>query len=101
MTFVGVLGGGIKSITREDRAVRELEKPIGRVWRRMRFQRFLSALVWCWAATLAVFAVVLAVEKVTNRTLPGPDWLPSAVAGGVGLVAAAVVALLTGTRRDD
>jgi hypothetical protein len=82
-------------------AVRELEKPIGRVWRRMRFQRFLSALVWCWGVTLALVAITLLVEKLTNRALPGPDWLPFAIAGGVGLVAAGLIAALWGPSRVD
>ncbi len=81
--------------------MRELEQPIGRVWRRMRFQRFLTALVWCWGATLAIVAVALAVEKVTHRTIPGPDWLPFAVAGGVGLLLAAAIALMGGASRVD
>jgi hypothetical protein len=80
--------------------VRELDRPIGRVWRRMRFQRFLGALVWCWAVGLALVAVVLAVEKL-GRPLPGADWLPFAVAGGVGLAFAALIALLTGPSRVD
>ena len=81
--------------------MRELERPIGRVWRRMRFQRFLTALVWCWGAALAVVAVALAIEKVGGRALPGPAWLPFAIAGGVGLVAAALIALLEGPSRVD
>jgi len=81
--------------------VRELEKPIGRVWRRLRFQRFLSALVWCWGVGLAVLAVALAAEKLSHRTIPGPDWLPFAVAGGVGLVVAAVIAAVGGASRVD
>jgi hypothetical protein len=87
--------------TREGLAVGELEKPIGRVWRRMRFQRFLSALVWCWAATLAVTAGVLAAEKLARFDLPGPDWAPFAIAAGLGLVAAATVACLGGPTRID
>ena len=79
----------------------ELETPIGRVWRRMRFQRFLSALTWCWCATLALVAVALVVEKLSHRALAGPGWVPFAVAGGVGLVAAALVALVSGPSRVD
>lgn len=86
---------------KEGRAVRDLERPIGRVWRRMRFQRFLSALVWCWGAGLALVAIGLAVEKLTNRAIPGPDWLPFAVAGGLGLLVAAVVAAVSGPSRID
>jgi hypothetical protein len=81
--------------------VRELEKPIGRVWRRMRFQRFLSALVWCWVVTLAAVAVALTVEKLTERSLPGPDWWPFAAAAGLGLVVAAVIAVVSGPSRID
>jgi len=80
--------------------VRELEKPIGRVWRRMRFQRFLSALVWCWGAGLAVVAVAIAVEKL-SRPLHVHPWLPFALAGGIGLLVAACIALLTGPNRVD
>ena len=79
----------------------ELDRPIGRVWRRLRFQRFLAALVWCWAGGLAVVALALAVERVTNRVIPGPDWALFALAGGVGLVMAAVVAALSGPSRID
>jgi hypothetical protein len=81
--------------------MRELEQPIGRVWRRMRFQRFLTALVWCLGVALALVAVALAVEKLTDRALPGPDWLPFAVAGVLGLIVAALVALLSGASRVD
>jgi hypothetical protein len=86
---------------KEGRTVRDLERPIGRVWRRMRFQRFLSALVWCWGAGLALVAIGLAVEKLTNRAIPGPDWLPFAVAGGLGLLVSAVVAAVSGPSRID
>lgn len=82
-------------------AVRELQKPIGRVWRRMRFQRFLSALVWCWGATLLIVAIVIAVEKFTNRPLPGEAWLPFAIAGGVGVLLAALIAAMSGPSRVD
>lgn len=81
--------------------MREFDKPIGRVWRRLRFQRFLAALVWCWGAALVGAAVAIAVEKLLHRPLPGPDWIAFALAGGVGLVAAAVIALMTGPSRLD
>jgi hypothetical protein len=81
--------------------VNELEKPIGRVWRRLRFQRFLSALVWCWGAALLVVVIALAVEKFANRPLPGADWVPFAIAGGVGLFVAALIAVLSGPSRID
>jgi hypothetical protein len=105
--------------------LRELEKPIGRVWRRMRLQRFLSALVWCWVATLALAAVAIAAQKAVDllelirhpslagtaltmigdtlyRDLwAGATWWPFAIAGGAGLVVAALVALTTGPSRVD
>ena len=68
--------------------MRELEKPVARVFRRLRYQRFLSALVWSLAMALAIVAGVIAGEKLLNRSLPGPDWVPFAVAGGLGLLAA-------------
>ena len=81
--------------------MRELEKPIGRVWRRLRFQRFLAAVVWCWGATLAIVAVAIAVEKLLHRPLPGPDWVPFAIAGIVGMVVAALIAMVSGPSRID
>jgi hypothetical protein len=81
--------------------VRELDKPIGRVWRRMRFQRFLAAVVWSLGGTLLILAVVLAASKGLSRPLPGPAWAPFAVAAGVGLVVAGLVALFTGASRVD
>jgi hypothetical protein len=81
--------------------VRELEKPIGRVWRRLRFQRFLAALLWSWTGAFALAAVWLAVEKGLGYPLPGRDWLPPAIAGGAGLVIALLVAVLSGPSRVD
>lgn len=81
--------------------MRELEKPVARVFRRLRGQRFLSAMVWSWAIGLAIVSAVIAGEKLLNRTLPGPDWMPFAVAGGLGVLAAGLVALLSGPSRMD
>ncbi|MGE3820839.1 MAG: hypothetical protein AB7I30_15605 [Isosphaeraceae bacterium] len=81
--------------------MRELEGPIGRVWRRLRFQRFLSALVWCWAGTLGVVAVANAAAWLSSQTLPGPTWMPFAISGGLGIVAAALIALVSGPSRVD
>jgi hypothetical protein len=81
--------------------MRELERPVARVFRRLRYQRFLSALVWSWALMLAIVAGVIAGEKLLNRSLPGPDWVPFAVAAGVGLLFAAGFSLLTGPSRLD
>ena len=79
----------------------DLQKPVARVFRRLRYQRFLTALVWSWAMTLAIVACLIAAEKLLNRTLPGPSWVPFAVAAGVGLVIAAVFSLATGPSRLD
>ncbi len=81
--------------------MQELEKPIGRVWRRMRFQRFLSALVWCWGVTLLLAAVAIAAEKLMHRPLPGADWWPFAIAGGLGVLVAGLIAAFTGASRVD
>lgn len=81
--------------------MREFDKPIGRVWRRMRIQRFMAALVWCWGASLLLTAVVIAVEKYAHRPIPGADWVPFAVAGVFGLVVAGLIAALTGASRVD
>jgi hypothetical protein len=81
--------------------VRELEKPVARVFRRLRSQRFLAALVWSWAVGLALVAGLIAAEKVLNRTVPGPEWAPFAVAGLIGMAVAAGVALFTGPSRLD
>ena len=81
--------------------MRELDRPIGRVWRRLRFQRFLSALVWCWAAGLALVAVTVAVGKFGAARVPGADWWPFAIAGGAGLIVAALIAACTGPSRVD
>jgi hypothetical protein len=80
--------------------MRELDRPIGQVWRRLRIRRFLTALVWCTAMTLALAAVAIAVGKFT-RPLPGPAWLPLAVALGLGVVGALTVALFGGPSRVD
>jgi hypothetical protein len=79
--------------------MRELEKPVARVFRRLRYQRFLTTLVWAWALALALVAGVIGGEKLLNRGLPGPTWAPFAVAGVVGVVIAAGVSLLSGPSR--
>ncbi len=81
--------------------MREFDKAIGRAWRRMRMQRFLTALVWCWGAGLAIVAGVIAYEKIADKNLPGASWIPFAVAGGIGLVASALIAIFTGPSRVD
>lgn len=81
--------------------MQELDKPIGRVWRRMRFQRFLSALVWSWAVALALVAVAISFEQWIDRALPGPNWAGFALAIGLGLVVAGVIAVFSGPNRVD
>ncbi|MDR3621082.1 MAG: hypothetical protein P4L85_17150 [Paludisphaera borealis] len=81
--------------------LRELEKPVARVFRRLRFQRFVTAGVWSWTGALLVVAVVLGVFKVLNRPLPCAEWVPFAVAAGVGVVIAALVAVFSGPSRLD
>ena len=81
--------------------MRELERPVARVFRRLRYQRFLTALFWSWAATLAIVAGLIAGEKLLNRSVPVPEWVPFAVAAGLGLVIAAGIALAGGPSRLD
>jgi len=81
--------------------VRELDKPIGRVWRRMRAQRFLASLVWCLAGGLALATSVLAAEKLGEVPVPGATWLPFAIGGALALVVAVAIASFTGPDRTD
>jgi hypothetical protein len=80
--------------------VRELEKPIGRVFRRLRVQRFLAAMVWSLGGFLALATIALGIDKLA-QPLPGPDWLPFAIAGGLGFLTALLVAVLSGPSRVD
>ncbi len=81
--------------------MRELEKPVARVFRRLRYQRFLLTLVWSLAIALVVVAGVIAGEKLLNRPLPGPEWLPFAVSGVLAVVFAAILAIVSGASRLD
>jgi len=81
--------------------VSEFDRPIGRVWRRMRAQRFLTALVWCLGGTLAAAAIALGAARLLDRPLPGAEWAPFAIAAGVGLLAAVAIALAGGPSRLD
>jgi hypothetical protein len=81
--------------------MRDLNRPVARVFRRLRFQRFLATLVWALAASLAIVAALLGAEKLLNMTIPGPDWMPFAVAGIVGMVIAGSVSLASGPSRMD
>ncbi len=81
--------------------MRELEKPVARVFRRLRLQRFLTALVWSWSIALALVAAMILLEKLLNVTVPGPTWVPFAMAGVVGAVISAGIALASGPSRVD
>src|ERR1700722_7487570 len=81
--------------------MRELEKPGARVFRRLRYQRFVTTLVWSWAIALFIVAALIGGEKLLNRHISGPDWLPFAVAGLVGMAIAAGISLSTGPSRMD
>lgn len=66
----------------------ELERPIRQARRRLRVQRFVSALVWSLTATLAVAAVLCLAEKLNWITLPGPWWAPIGAACGLAALVA-------------
>src|SRR5271166_3066291 len=87
--------------SRGSNVMRELEKPVARVFRRLRLQRFVSSLVWVLAIALLLVAVVLGVSKALNHALPGPEWAPFAIACGVGALIAALFAVFTGPSRLD
>lgn len=83
--------------------MREFDKPIGRVWRRMRAQRFLSALVWCLCGAAIAGAGLIGVAKLGLR-IPGPTWVPLAAAAGLAGLAglsALLIAICTGPTRID
>ena len=80
--------------------MRELQKPIGRVFRRLRTQRFLSSLVWSLAGFMSAATIVLGIDKLA-RPIPGPDWLAFAIAGGLAFLTALVVAIFTGPTQVD
>ncbi len=79
----------------------EFEKPIGRAWRRLRLQRFVSALVWTLLACLLAATAAVAVDRFAGVELPGPWWAPLAISAGVAVVLSALIALLTGPTRED
>jgi hypothetical protein len=81
--------------------MRELEKPVARVFRRLRFQRFVTSLVWALAVALFLVAIVLGTSKALNHALPGPEWAPFALAVGLGVMIAVLVAIFSGPSRLD
>ena len=89
------------SVDEGGRAVKELDKPIGRVWRRLRVQRFLASTVWCLAAGLAIATVILGLEKLAHLPIPGAEWWPFAISGGLSLIVAGLIAAFTGPDRTE
>ena len=81
--------------------MRDFDKPIGKVWRRLRFQRFLGALVWCLGAAFLASAAAIGAEKVPGVSLHVTSWVPFAAAGAAGFVLAALIALVSGASRMD
>ncbi len=81
--------------------MREFDKPIGRVWRRLRVQRFLSAFVWCWCGALIAAAVGIGASRLLGRPLPGPLWWPFAGATGLGAMIAGLIAATSGASKLD
>jgi hypothetical protein len=84
--------------------VREFDKPIGKVWRLLRLQRFLGVFVWTLGAMLLVAAGVIVAEKFIAQPVPGQQYWPSlpfVLAGGIALVVALFVACVSGPSRVD
>ncbi len=81
--------------------MRELDRPIGRVLRRLRWQKFLAVSVWSLAGALGVATVVLAVERLGGYPIPGPAWWPFAVAAGLAIVGSAIFAIVRGPDSTD
>ncbi len=79
----------------------ELEKPVARVFRRLRYQRFLTTLVWSCAIGLVIVAGVIGAEKLLGRNLPAPDWVAFAIAGAMAMLVAAGFAVFSGPSRLD
>ena len=79
----------------------ELTRPIGRVRRRMRAQRFLAALVWALAGALGVATAVLAAERWGGLAVPGPSWIPFAAAAGLAVLGGAATAFWRGPDPTD
>ena len=57
-------------------------------------------MVWCLATALGLATVVLAAEKL-GQPIPGAAWLPFAIASGLAVVAAGLIAGFTGPNRTD
>jgi len=71
-----------------------LTRQVRRAQRRLAFQRFITALGWCWFAALVAALLLIVAGKL--RWLEVEAWIWGAGALGVGLAVAAVWALATG-----
>ncbi|MDX2036417.1 MAG: hypothetical protein SFX72_07180 [Isosphaeraceae bacterium] len=78
----------------------ELDKPVGRIHRHLRIQRFLSALVWSLSIWLLAAVGVLAAKRL-GYAIPGAEWWPFAIAGVLSIVTATIAAVTGGARRID
>ncbi len=79
--------------------MRELDRAIGVAWRRLRLQRFLGLLIGSWSALLLLAAAGIGLEKLGALSIPGPVWLPFAIAGGLGVAVAGLLAMVKGPNR--
>ena len=76
-----------------------LTKQVRRAQRRLAFQRFITALGWCWFAALVVAVLLIVAGKL--RWLEVDAWIWGAGALGAGLAAAVVWTLVTGRGEID
>ena len=81
--------------------IRELEKPATRVLRRLRFQRFVTTLIWTLAPALLLLTVVLGLSKVFDVAIPGPEWGPLAIIASLAVLIASFVAIFSGPSKLD
>ncbi len=70
--------------------MQELIKQIRKARRRLVTQQFLTALVWCWFATLLAAAVAIGIQKWLLTSVDGGRWATFWLGGaaGVGIIAA-------------
>ncbi len=82
--------------------MQELERPISKAWRLLRFQRFVSGAIWSLGFLFLIAAVLIGVDRVLpTMSLPIPIWAVFAIAGGVGAFIAGLIALFTGPSKLD
>lgn len=83
-------------------AMVDLEKPVARIRRLMRFQRFLGLSVACVTAGALAGVVPMALARFTEwGGLGGPAWWPPLAGGGMGALIAGAMALARGPSRLD